>query len=171
MKTINCLRDLDPFGIHPLTGEADNLSFRELCDVTEQGQRIVAETYGLRAQPCRGNWNHGDPPHVGSVMLPHGAWRDLGIVALLTEGHCHTVLLSFTGLWGLQAEEEYRRAEWDWADTSQEPVLHKAAQIYRDGEWMDWPEDAYGKVGRVFSFGDHPRQGTRNLHAMSGRTV
>lgn len=92
MKVIGGLRDLVDYGIDPLTGEADGLGFRVLCDVSERGLRLLNLAYGAEfklAEP----WNRGRPGHesVGSLMLTHDAHMLLGIFALL-EDHCRLVL-------------------------------------------------------------------------------
>ena len=110
MLTVKCLRDLEEFGIVPLTGEADALSYRCLCDLTAQGRQIVAETHGTRENGFPENWNCGsaNKPHVASVMLAYGAWRDIAPIALLS--CCHTVFQTEDSVFGLQENEELLRA-------------------------------------------------------------
>lgn len=49
MKVIARLADLERYGIVPLSAEADNLSYRILCDLTYQGYCLLCECYGLSA--------------------------------------------------------------------------------------------------------------------------
>jgi len=173
MKTISCLRDLEPFGIHPLTGEADALGFRCLCDVTEAGRKLMAETFGLKPDCCQDNWNNGgaDNPHVGSVMLPNDAWKPLAIIALFTAGRCHTVITTERGcIFGLAGEEAYHHGEWEFPEDGEAREV-KPAQITHDGYTHEWSDGLYGKIKWVFQFSNHPRQGTRNVHQFSGRAV
>ena len=170
MKTISRLADLQPYGIHYLTGEADNLAYRALCDLTLQGVTIVSETFGLTPGCFPEQWNN-DRGAIASCMLPHDAASQVGIVALLTSGDCHTVLATKDGhtLYGLEATDEYRPPQYDFDDPDCPMVA--PAQIRVDGsEWQDWPS-CYGQIGRTFGFGDHPRIGTRNVHQMTGRVV
>ena len=156
MKTVASLADLQDFGVVPLTGEADNLAFRCLCDLTRQGASVVAETYGLKYDGFQPAWNTGaeQDPHVGSCMLPYDAWQAIGLVALFQRG-ATTVLQTEKGvLFGLFGDERYERP----------------ARLYRDGVWMDWPNRAYGRIVQVYTQSAHPHQGTRNVHSMSGRT-
>lgn len=72
MIKISGLRDLERFGIAPLTGEADKLNLRILCDLTGAGAEVVREAFGLKHDTdFQDNWNHGDGhnPHVGSILL------------------------------------------------------------------------------------------------------
>lgn len=85
MRTIDRLIDLRDFGFDLLTGEACQLSYRLLLDVTEEGARIFRLAYGLPSN-CRlaDAWNRGtdEEPSVGSVMLPRDAWKMLGLFCL-----------------------------------------------------------------------------------------
>ncbi len=162
MKTISSLRDLEGYGIRPLTGEADALSYRALCDLTEEGRALVAETYGVLPSGFPENWNSGA---VASCMLPYDAWRHIAPIALT--GCCHTVFEVEGGsVFGLEDGEEFEGAPYDF-DTEQ---YTGPPRIKRDGVWMDWPS-CYGTVGRSYSCGSNPHVDSRNTHAMSGRTV
>jgi hypothetical protein len=44
MKRIESIKDLEAFGIVPLTGESDAHMYRILCDLTEQGKRVIERT-------------------------------------------------------------------------------------------------------------------------------
>lgn len=183
MKTICCLNDLREFGIEPLTGEADSLGFRVLCDLTTRGAKIVSETFGLTGKSAfPENWNCGskDVPHIGSVMLAHDAYTSIGVIALVDAG-CHTIIATENSrLIGLENEEKYTHAEGDWSErgddgyptAKSEWVITKPARLaICDHEGYEWSDSLYGKVRRVYQFGSGPRVGTRNVHAMSGRAV
>lgn len=90
MKTVSCWRDLEPYGIEALTGEACGLSYRILFDLTATGKKTVEKCLGitLTSEP----WNHGrdQDPHVASVMLSTEMLVPLGIFALL-DGGCSIV--------------------------------------------------------------------------------
>ena len=166
MKSISKLADLRQFGIITLTGEADHLGFRILCDLTPQGKRIVEECYGMGFHAE--NWNHSEG-QTASAMIPWWAWKELAIVALFLEGH--TVLMTDDAVFGLESGDEYRRAEYDWNDEKMEATMRKPAEYRLAGEdefWM-WPESCYGTVHRIFENGSSPHVGTRNVHQFSGR--
>jgi hypothetical protein len=91
MRTIASWKDLEPYGIMPLTGEACGLMYRILFDVTELGASIFRKCYGLARNSTLGEaWNRGSPeaPHIGSVMLSNEAMVPLGIFAL-GSGHAN----------------------------------------------------------------------------------
>lgn len=109
MKTISSLAQLEPYGVYPLTGEADRLHYRCLCDLDERGVTLVAEALGLAISPsvveavgyCKEvpqgmytNWNSGgtDHPHVACVMLPYDAWTWLAPIALTKDKDVHYVI-------------------------------------------------------------------------------
>ncbi len=164
MIRITCLQDLREFGIRPLTGEADNLMYRMLCDLTEQGRKIVAETYGIYPAGFPENMNLDGA--VASCMLPHDAWQHVAPIALLQR--CYLVIATDRQVIGLETGDEYKPAPYDWeASEYTGPVRVKLA---RYDEWIDWPE-GWGKIGRTFSFGSHPRVGSRNVHQMTGRAM
>ena len=67
MKTIRNWSDLRPYGIDCLTGEACGISARALCDLTEDGQKLVREFLGLPYNaPFAPAWNSA----AGSCFLP-----------------------------------------------------------------------------------------------------
>lgn len=60
MLVIRSLNDLHQFGVMPLTGEADALSLRVLCDLTEAGCAVVREALGLHSDAgFAGPWGGG----------------------------------------------------------------------------------------------------------------
>ena len=162
MKIINKLADLTQYGIRSLTGEADALAFRALCDLTEEGRAIVQETYGVSA--VAENWNSGA---VASCMLPYSSWRELGIISLIRSG-CLAVLETETALFGLERGETYDRGELDWETGA---YIRKPSIDLGDGS-QNWPT-CYGKVIRVYALPNsaQPRVGTRNVHTLTGRVV
>jgi hypothetical protein len=77
VKQIKCnYRGLDTFGIRCLTGEADKLHFRVLCDLTESGVVHLSEFFGGGIEFLCDNWNSGA---VASVMLPRSILEDLAL--------------------------------------------------------------------------------------------
>lgn len=180
MKTIRGLNDLEQFGIIPLTGEADGLGFRILCDVTAAGAAVFHEAFGLPPDcPLSDNWNsgHGGPKHVGSVMLSRDAVPTLAIIAALKSGDYPQVLLMENGqVILMNKDEKWIQGEYHYNETKSSVdhicvVCDKLPQYQQDGcEPTDWPT-CYGTVQRVFNGRNaHPHVGYRNTHAMSGRT-
>jgi hypothetical protein len=88
MKIISSLRDLEPFGIVLLTGEACGLQYRILCDVTTAGKRVVEKCLGLPDTKFANPWNAGtaEVPYVGSVMLAPEMLIPLAVFACLENG-------------------------------------------------------------------------------------
>ena len=140
MRSLRCFDDLSPLGIVPLTGEACGLSYRLLCDVTTQGQKVVEKCLGVRVQFAE-SWNRGsdDDPHVGSIMLAHEMLLPLGIFALLESG-CTEVWRAKDFLLGIDA-----------SDSPEE--LTRLLQIH----------------GPLRRLSYHGTAGDRNVHVMSGR--
>ena len=162
MKSIAQMRDLEAFGIRPLTGEADNLSYRVLCDLTEEGRATVAEAFGIGTVGFPDNWNSGA---VASVMLSPSALKQIAPIALIRAG-CHTVFNTKNGtVWGLEHGESIERGEWGADGVELSPTM----LTMPGDDPQRWPVKSYGKIGRYFTFGSGSRQGTRNVHAMSGR--
>jgi hypothetical protein len=67
VKTITSFRDLDAYGIDALTGEACGLGYRILCDLTENGRKILAKVFGVPQFATTPPWNSGtkSDPHIG----------------------------------------------------------------------------------------------------------
>lgn len=191
MKTIirGQLNDLRPYGIHMLTGEADNLSYRLLCDVTLEGYKLLCETWGFPYYPpdkvlnrnppdsvwspmgWAHNWNSGTDaePHVASVMLSSDSVAQIAPIALLTIGKVRSVICTTKFFIGLEEGDEYVPAEFDW-DKGQYIAPAKFKWSNMD-ELHDWDNDLYGRLERFIGSSSHPSQGTRNTHQMTGRSL
>jgi hypothetical protein len=101
MKTINYWADLRPYGIDVLTGEACGMSYRYLCDVTEQGKKVIEKLFDVELKLPE-NWNSGA---IGSIMLPPDMLVPLGILALL-EGGCSEVWANEHGRPGIELADD-----------------------------------------------------------------
>jgi len=163
MKSVSCFRNLEQFGIKPLTGEADALGYRILCDLTEQGVKVFHETFGIPERTCghalADNWNSGA---VASVMLSDDSIRPLAVMGFYLQGK--VMVITDTAVYGLDAMEDV--------------VLDNSGDFYNfvdyandKGKPIRWPE-AYGRIIRII----RPKtsdgqlvQGTRNVHQMTGR--
>ena len=98
MKSVVEPRDLEQFGIDPLTGESCAAGYRLLCDLTAFGRHVVADFLGLTEEGFRPNWNSGkmENPAVASIMLAHelvtplAAWgfgmKGADAIAILNSG-------------------------------------------------------------------------------------
>lgn len=168
MITINKLTDLERFGIFYLTGEADNLGYRALCDVSQRGKDLLREVYGMTADSPHANSETLGEKHVASVMLSYRAWQDIGPVGLLDltrhpdhykrEPMCHTVFSVKDGtIFGIQGKEVFKQAE--------------SAEFSTDNgkTWRSWPT-CYGELHHMYSqASEQPHVGSRNIHACSGQ--
>ena len=67
--------------------------FRILCDLTENGKRIVERCLGVQIQAE--SWNHGTDadPHVASIMLTQEMIVPVAVFALLESG-CREVWIT-----------------------------------------------------------------------------
>jgi len=117
MKTIHRWRDLEPFGIDALTGEACSLSCRVLFDTTEQGRKILAKALGIPGLKLAEPWNSGtkDEPHVGSILPPQEMLTLVSVFALLETG-CDEVWQHEGGVIGFEPGDsrESRGQQMDW---------------------------------------------------------
>lgn len=177
MKSISNFADLEAYGIIALTGEADNLGFRLLCDLTKAGEHLVRITYGLAHEGgFNESWNQGSEkdPHISSVMLDVlGSVRTLAIMALTQIDKCHTVLITENVVYGLETGDEYVQAEWkrdEELDTYVKVGEDKLITTDFDVP-IPWPKHCYGEIIRIIRPLRAPSVGDRNVHAFSGRVV
>lgn len=91
--------DLVPYGICPLTGEADAYARRILCDLSEAGVTLLTAYLGLshttearHAFPRQMNEKVGSQPAVAGVLLARALFPDLMVFALLHVGQYGYVL-------------------------------------------------------------------------------
>ena len=146
MKTISNLYDgLRRYGINPLTGEACPFSQRVLCDLTPRGKKIFFDLLGIPPTiPLSENWNSGSS---FSLMIPRSLLaHDLPIWCLIDSG-CDDIIVSRDGIFG-----------GDTTDTDEEWEGYYELLV----QWEKNPLRVRSTSG--------PRQGTRMVHAMSGRS-
>jgi hypothetical protein len=107
MKTINNWQQLSEFGIVILTGEACGLSYRFLCDLTEQGKKIVEKCLGQKFTGCVEQWNSGPKtnPHVTSIMLPPEMFGPLAVFCLLESGCIEAWNIRGEGVIGIEVTD------------------------------------------------------------------
>jgi len=142
---IRGLRDLEAFGISPLTGEACALSQRILCDVSEEGRLLLAEYFGFPGLKLADNMNSqvAEQPAIGSVMLTRSSYSDLASFAFFRDG-AHAIVRgqdnSIQGIYDKDLVQRYAEIN---ADITRNPIQCSQG----------------------------PRVGTRNVHQMTGRAL
>jgi hypothetical protein len=137
--------DLRKYGINTLTGEACPYGMRVLCDLTEQGRRIVLDMLGCDLGPLPRNWNGGSE---FSMMIPRCLLQEDLLVWCLMTDRCDEVLISSMGIVGREPCDTDE--EWD-------------GRVAFDRE--------HAKNVRLISRTGGPSRGTRMTHSMSGRAV
>lgn len=107
MRSITSWRELEPYGIDLLTGEACGLSYRYLCDATARGQRIIEKCFGCKLV-LSDSWNRGTEtePHVGSIMLAPDLFVPLSLFSLLESGCTEVYVIRDHGILGLEPEDD-----------------------------------------------------------------
>lgn len=139
LRTLKCWDDLRPYGIDLLTGEACAYSMRLLCDVNEEGKKLLEEFFGGCITIADGsNWNSGTKygGSVGSVMLTRSIFAELAAFILLTTTEVDSTIATFEG-----------------------------GAIEYTGKWLS----GYGELGRTYRTGPGPTEGGRNVNMASGR--
>ena len=110
MKTVSNWDALREFGIDALTGEACSLMYRILCDLTQNGKRIVERCLSVHIQSE--NWNSGskEDPHVASIMLTQEMIVPLAVFALLESG-CREVWVTDGAAIGVESDDSDEEVE------------------------------------------------------------
>jgi hypothetical protein len=169
--------DLRHYGINFLTGEACAVGKRLLCDVNEQGRRLLCSIFGLPINTAFSeNWNsqiNGDEA-IGSIFLPHQSFGFLSAMILLQTGcQCGVVLENGTVL-GIEPDD-------DVSGKCTMPVEEEIDDPDRPGEkkWVAVEKEVNDPLGRIRRFHNIrevygtmnvPRRGLCAVHAMSGRS-
>jgi len=151
LKHLQSLTDLKDFGINPLTGEACAYSMRLLCDLSADGEELVAGFLGLRdTTSFPANWNSmvGEKDSVGSVMLTRSTLKELMYFALFNVEKCDVVIGTLDGsVIGLSVKDTYYQGYLDLAAASPEKYT-----VQRNNATAS-------------------AQGGRNEHQFTGRTL
>lgn len=153
MKTIANWRDLEPYGIKMLTGEACGLQYRILCDTTDEGQTLLRKVFDFKTLGLEDNWNSGS---TGSVMLPQEMFTPLAVFALVTVDKLSPVAVLDSGAVFYATPEQWQE-------------LHELAGPDRLASLIG------GQVKRMvpafaFNCGPKSADGLRAVHQMSGRS-
>lgn len=155
---------LSSIGINPLTGEACAFAMRILCDLNADGMELITDWIGLPKFPAPAfaePFNPGTPingyPALGSVMLSRETLPALARFALFRDGYQYIVgrddMLAYMAF-----------SDSDLAD-------HPALQLYLDGSSWLMHESGQHLYRNPRGAGGQPHVGSRNVHAMSGRTL
>jgi len=157
--------DLEQFGVIPLTGEGCGLAMRILCDLTEEGVKLIREF--MRVEPTAHPWNSKG---VKSIMLPRCIFRDLWIFAHVRADTANVFLGGYVG--GHWTETHYESIN----ETHKHPdkTWEADAWAVNDPDLMKRLREHEGVcfyISRTFKRSDHPGTGLDNRHAMSERIV
>lgn len=148
--------DLEQFGIDLLTGEADGLSMRLLCDISPAAVEMLEAFWSIKFTDDNNSWNHQSAKYPGwkSVMLSHGIWADLARFALAYRRNCtHIVYV------------DYRPPNGGWSSHYVQGFESKADF----DEWKEVADRIYDGNYHVTWCSGNALGGTRNQHYMSGR--
>ena len=162
MKTVS-YSNLPDLGINPLTGEACAFSMRILCDLDEIGVSLIKEYLGLAHDTTfQKNWNSsvGGHPAVAAVMLERSMFPALVRFALFRQGYRYVLQEEGgTNATGFNDEDQRR----GYTDLS----------LYIDGTSSLLKENGGCLLlhRNPRGGGGQPYQGSRNVHAFTGRTV
>jgi hypothetical protein len=144
-------RDLQQFGIGILTGESCAFSMRLLCDVSAKGRTLVLDYLGLPfdTQLAR-NWNGhvGEEQAVGSVMLHRDSLKQIAEFAMFAMGVLACVYTRGGEVMGIFDVDLL---------TAYENMISAA------------PDDHWD-LRRNYRCPGQPSVGSRNVHAMTGRS-
>lgn len=193
MYVISSLNDLERYGFHILTGEADGLGYRPLVDLTPRAVGILSDALGLDPAKqdilekalCK-NMNHSKGA-IASALIPYEMWLPLGIHALESTG-CHTIFTcivtrkehcvnpdmsrnrEYEVLYGLKNDEALIREEWEPSETGY-ARLKEGAKLISGGnpDEAPWPYRSYGNFKRIYKYNQRSRTQLRNTHHFSGR--
>lgn len=174
MKSCSSFSDLKQFGIHFLTGEADALGYRILCDLDEKGKKVFCECFGIpQHNKLAEGWNDG----IASVMLTEHNIVPLAIMGFYLQGH--TVIITHSEVVspiGNEHGKDYVYAlEYGESVKLVQDLKGYTYQYIRETPGGPhetlWPR-SYGMIHRIIQqqkSDGRVVQGTRNVHQMTGR--
>lgn len=148
-RPVAAFRDMAQFGITGLTGESCAYSLRMLCDVSEEGKALLADFFGMPEIILARNWNSfvGSQPAIGSIMLPHDIVKKLAQFAFFRQGALAVVVTEreVTGVFEKELLTAYVKFT------------------------QEHPSSGHTLLRNHAVSSSAPRQGSRNVHAMTGR--
>lgn len=148
MARIELNRGFEKYGIKILTGEACAYSQRLLCDVNDDGKKLLDDYFSVTIN-FPSNWNSkvNDMPATGSIMLPSRGdfWHYLGMFVMWHVEKVDIVIDERDVLIGLKEGDEY---------------YEEYLKLYGGTDY----------IRRNPNYGQPQRNG-RNVHAMTGRST
>jgi hypothetical protein len=157
MKQISNWEHLKEHGIICLTGEACVFGLRVLCDVTEQGKKLLETLFSAKLA-LNLEWN-ASSEGAGSIMLPYDTFTSIATWALLRDPEVVEVWISeHSGCLGITEQD---KKEWDAqeAGAASEQVVEVYRKIYHVRRTVFKPKNLSA---------EEAREG-RNIHQMTGR--
>ena len=144
-KTVRNIQDLLQFGIDALTGEACAFNMRILCDVNEEGRALLADFFGIEKTAFRPAWNRfvDGKDAVGSIMLTPNIVPELARFAFFRRGYKAVVVFANGTIHAIYSDQDLLQEHQASGSTVVlNPAIHST----------------------------QPHVGSRNVHAMTGRT-
>lgn len=177
MRYVRDWNDLHPYGINFLTGEACAVGKRLLCDVNDQGRKLLCSIFGLPLNTTFSeNWNGSVncDPAAGSILLPRHLFGFLGAMIFLQTGCRCAVVLENGTVVGIEPDD-------DVSGKCTMPVEEEIDDPDRPGEkkWVTTEKEVDDPLGRIRRFHqirevygtmNVPRRGLCAVHAMTGRS-
>lgn len=176
MRTMRSWNDLGHYGIGFLTGEACAVGKRLLCDVNDQGRRLLCQVFGLPVNTTFAeNWNsqvNGDPA-IGSIFLAPQMLTFIAAMILLQTGCKCAVVVENGQVIGIDPDD-------DVSGMVKMPVEEEQDDPDHPGEkkWVTVEREVNDPLGRIRRYHTIretygtlavPRRGLSAVHAMSGR--
>ena len=97
------------YGINFLTGEACAVGKRLLCDVNDQGRKLICSVFGLPSNTTFAeNWNSSvnGEPSIGSIFFPPHLFAFLAAMICLQTG-CKCAVVVATGeVYGIEPDDD-----------------------------------------------------------------
>lgn len=163
------MKDLKPYGVNPLTGEADGVGMRVLCDLSARGVKLLAKALGLQTVTPEEPWNRATPvndqPPVGSFLLPRDLFTTLAVFALLETGVRGAFVVErgpdTTELWSMEGVYSH--------DERPDPKGGVLGDCYAEVE--EYMNELRAKGCHVRRYGYDGTAGDRNKHQFSGRVT
>jgi len=177
MRTLRNWDDLRQYGINFLTGEACAVGKRLLCDVSDQGRRLLCSILGLpQDTKFAENWNsqvNGDPA-VGSIFLPPQLFAFVAAMILLQTGCKCAVVVENNTVLGIEPDDDVSGKCRMPVEEEQDDPDHPGGR-----KWVTVEQEIDDPLGRIrrfhsiretFGTMNVPRRGLSAVHAMSGRS-
>jgi hypothetical protein len=160
MKSIRNWKDLEQYGIFPLTGEACAISARLLCDLNKNGEKLIKEFLGIpQNATLADNWNSIG---ISSIFLPYGILQDLAAFLLLSTGYTIAYAIKDGEIIGINQHDDGDCTDEHY--TIDEHTVITGAQA--------WICKHYGsQITRTYTTSNHPRRGLSCTHQMTNRSM